>query len=351
MFKNALVFRLPADWRCPDLAALDAALATARFAPCGTSQRESTGWVEPRGDRHGALVESVGGEWLVRLMRETKVLPPSVVKERVAERCAAIEAETGLKPGSKARRELKDEIEHALLSQAFTRKASTLAWISPAQRLVVIDAPSLRRADTVLSALAQAFTDTGGAPALVLLDGRTSPAAAMATWLTSREPPAGFTVDRECELRSPDADKATVRYRHHSLDIDEVVDHLATQGKVPVQLAMTHVGRDAVPGAAAGAGSLSFVLTDTLALKRLRLEGIEDDTPSADDAAFLANYGIAPQPGADAPREDVGFDGDVALITGALSRLIPDLLDALGGEREPGQPTAAPAPAPARAAG
>jgi recombination associated protein RdgC len=350
MFKNALVFRLPADWSPPDPMALDTALALARFAPCGLSQRQSTGWVEPRGEQHGALVESVGGEWLLRLLSETKVLPSSVVKERVAERCAAVEAQTGLKPGAKARRELRDEIEHALMAQAFTRKSSVLVWISPVQRLVVVDASSLRRADTVLSALAQAFTETGGAPALSLLNCRQSPAAAMATWLTQREAPAGFTVDRDCELRSPDADKATVRYRHHSLDIDEVVAHLATQGKVPTQLALTHVGRDAVAGAARGAGSLSFVLTDTLALRRLQLEGIADDTPSADDAAFLANYGIAPQPGTAAPSDEGGFDGDVMLITGALSRLIPDLIDALGGEVEP-QPagpvaTGRPAPAP-----
>jgi recombination associated protein RdgC len=352
MFKNALIFRLPADWCCPDLTVLDAALAAARFVPCGVSQRQSTGWVEPRGERHGALVESVGGEWLLRLMSETKVLPSSVVKERVAERCAAVEAETGLKPGAKARRELKDEIEHALMAQAFTRKSSVLVWISPGQRLVVVDASSLRRADTVLTALAQAFTESGGAPALSLLNCRQSPAAAMATWLTTREPPAGFSVDRDCELRSPDADKATVRYRHHSLDIDEVVAHLATQGKVPTQLAMTHVGRDAVAGAAAGAGSLSFLLTDTLSLRRLQLEGIADDTPSADDAAFLANYGIAPQPGATAPVEEGGFDGDVLLITGALSRLIPDLIDALGGEVALATPAMAapPAAVPIRAA-
>jgi recombination associated protein RdgC len=333
MFKNAIVFRLPADWVCPDLAVLEDALHPARFVPCGPSQRQSLGWIEPRGDREGALVESVGGEWLLRLLSESKVLPASVVKERVAERCAAIEAETGLKPGAKARRELKEELEQALMAQAFTRKSSTLVWISPRSRWIVVDAPSLKRADAVLTALANAFSVTGAVPALALLNCRRSPAAAMGAWLAAREAPAGFTIDRDCELRSPDAEKATVRYRHHALDIEEIVAHLTTQGKVPVQLALTHVGRDARPDTPAGVGSLSFLLTDGFVLKRLQLEGLERDTPSADEAAFLADYGIAPQPGASlATADEAGFDGDAALITGALSRLIPDLIEALDGE-------------------
>ena len=35
-----------------------------------------------------------------------------------------------------------------------------------------------------------------------------SPAGAMGEWLATREAPAGFTVDRECELKQPDSEKA-----------------------------------------------------------------------------------------------------------------------------------------------
>ena len=66
--------------------------------------------------------------------------------------------------------------------------------------------------------------------------------------------PAGFTVDRECELKAPDESKAVVRYSRHALDIEEVQQHIGT-GKVPTRLAMTWEGR------------VSFVLTEALQIK------------------------------------------------------------------------------------
>jgi recombination associated protein RdgC len=52
-------------------------------------------------------------------------------------------------------------------------------------------------------------------------------------------------------------------------------------------------------------------------------------------------------------RDDAGFDTDVALFTGELAQLIPDLVRALGGELQrdkPALPAAAPAPASPEAA-
>ena len=131
----------------------------------------------------------------------------------------------------------------------------------------------------------------------------------MAEWLASKEAPAGFSIDREFELKQPDSEKSVVRYARHTLDIDEVGEHIR-QGKLPTQLALTWAGR------------VSFVLTESLALKKLKLL----------DVVLEGN----------AQGADGGFDADVALTTGELSRLIPDLLEALGGELSMDQPTAAP---------
>jgi recombination associated protein RdgC len=122
----------------------------------------------------------------------------------------------------------------------------------------------------------------------------------MASWLSSQEPPALFSVDRECELKAGDDSKAVVRYSHHALDIEEVQQHVAA-GKLPTRLAMTWQGR------------VSFVLTEALVLKKIGfVDGVFQDDGST--------------------AKDDRFDADAAIATGEIRKLIPDLLEALGGE-------------------
>ena len=122
-FKNALTYRVEPSWTA-DLSAAQDALQAQAFAPCTPSQEKSTGWTEPRGQDHGPLVESVGGQWVLEFMIEAKTLPGSVVRRKVDERCAQIEATTGRKPGKKEKRDLKEDITQELLPMAFTRHAS-----------------------------------------------------------------------------------------------------------------------------------------------------------------------------------------------------------------------------------
>lgn len=315
MFKNALVFRI-AQWDRPAVADIEERLAGARFAECGATQPESAGWVEPRGEKHGALVESIGGQWILKLCTETKSVPASAVKTRLEEQLDRIEQETGRRPKGKRAKELKEEIVRDLLPRAFPKRGNATVWINPAAGFVVVDASSIKKADAIVSRLVELL---GGGLSLSFLQSEISPAVAMSGWLKSKEAPAGFTIDRDCELKQPDSEKATVRYARHTLDIDEVGQHIE-QGKVPTQVAMTWDSR------------VSFVLTESLAIKKIKLLDVVLEGASS------------------ATRDDGGFDADVALMTGELGKLIPDLIDALGGELDrekfyKGAATAAPADA------
>jgi len=117
----------------------------------------------------------------------------------------------------------------------------------------------------------------------------------------------GFTVDRECELKSADEAKAVVRYARHPLDIEEVQAHIAA-GKLPTKLALTWDDR------------VSFMLTEGLQIKKVSFLDTVFEGTKADDG---------------------GFDTDVAIATGELVKLIPDLIEALGGEAESGVASAA----------
>ena len=295
MFKNALVYHID-QWEPPTQADIERRLTGARFTECRPTEPESAGWVEPRGQKHGALIESVGGQLVLQLRTETKPVPGSVVKEQLAARLDRIEAETGRRPKGKAAREIKEQVVHDLLPRAFPKRSSTLVWIDLEARRVVIGAASARKADAVVTQLVDLF----GGLRLVPLQTALSPAVAMSAWLSDKEAPAGFSIDRECELKQPDSEKASVRYARHTLEIDELGEHIR-QGKLPTQLAMTWNGR------------VSFVLAETLALKKIKLLDV-----------VLEGSGPA-------DKDDDGFDADVAITTGEFRGLLPDLVAALGG--------------------
>lgn len=294
MMKNCIVYRIAAG-ELPHLADAEAALAKHTYQEIGATQQSSLGWQPPRGDAHGALIESVAGRWILRCMVETKPVPGPVLARRVKDLAARIEKETGRKPGRKESKELKEQALLDLLPMAFPKQLVIQAYLDPEERLLVIDASTQGQADVVVSLLIESLPPGVN---LSLLNTQTNPQAAMSHWLVTQEPPSGFTVDRECELQSQDESKATVRYARHPLDIEEIQAHISA-GKLPTKLALTWDDR------------ISLVLTEGLHLKSVKLL----DTKS--------------EGGAD------GFDADWALFTGEMNGMLPDLIEALGGEPEP----------------
>ena len=293
MLQNMTIYRIAESWQC-DLQVLEEALQKTVFVECGATQERSVGWVPPRGEQHGPLAESVAGQWMMRFMSESKLLPASVLNRKVNEKAEHIKKTEGRQPSKKEKRELKDDAKLDLLPMAFTKQGSMWVWIDPQARTLVLDTSAQGRADEIVSLLVEGLPGF----ALALLDTQTSPQAAMAHWLITQEPPAGFTIDRACELKSADESKAVVRYARHPLDIDQIREHVE-HGKMPTRLALTWDDR------------VSFVLTEGLQIKNITLLDAVMDGQSQDDG---------------------GFDTDVAIATGELSHLIPDLIEALGGE-------------------
>lgn len=115
-----IVYRIAPQWQV-GLETLEDALQKAPFAACGATQERAVGFVPPRGEAHGPLAESVGGQWVLRFMVEAKVLPGSVLARKVQDKVDQIERETGRKPGKKEKRDLKDEAKLDLLPMAFTK--------------------------------------------------------------------------------------------------------------------------------------------------------------------------------------------------------------------------------------
>lgn len=299
MLKNLTIYRIGPDW-APDLALAEEKLGQFRFVECGPTQQKSHGFVEPRGLANGPLVESIGGHWIIKLMTEQRVVPGHAIKKRVDELAEQVEQQTGRKPGKKFTKELKEQALLELLPMAFTKQSAALVWVDPEARLLCVDASSQSKADDVASTLARALD---GSMPISTLTTNSAPAASMAAWLSDGQPPAGFTIDRECELKSFDEQKSVVRYGRHRLDTEEVRQHILA-GKLPTKLAMTWRDR------------ASFVLKDSGQITKVALLDVivEDQTRASKEVK------------ADA------FDADVTIFTGEVSELIADLIDGLCGE-------------------
>jgi len=296
MFRNAQIYRLPKNWSIT-AEQLAQQLAPQAFTPAGNMDMQSQGWIQPRESSNG-LVHQVNRQLLLRLQTEKKILPSSVINQVTRERAKELEEQQGFPPGRKQTKELKEQVTDELLPRAFTRLSSMWVWIDPVNGWLVADSSTPAKAEEAFKLLFKAV------PKFPLETVRTvmSPGAAMTDWLASDEAPEGFTVDQDTELRSTAESRATVRYVRHTLEADQLRQHIET-GKQCTRLALTW------------ADKISFTLAENLSVKKIALLDV-----------LKENHDLTGK------NDDERFDGDFMLFAGEMSGLLAALVAALGGE-------------------
>jgi recombination associated protein RdgC len=294
-FKNIFIYRLPADFSLT-AATLQEKLARKPLMPCSGLDKQSLGWVSCRGDDR--LVHVANKQILFALGVEQKLLPAAIINRFAKERVADTEAQQGYKVGRKQLKDIKQAVTDDLLPRAFALQRTTYAWLDLVNGRLVIEAASAAKAEELLEQLGKTVDNFP----VQLLQTELSPVAAMTDWLAGENAPAGFTIDRELELRSSDESKATVRYANHALEGKEFLGHISA-GKRVTRLGMTWNDR------------ISFVLNEHLQIKRIDfLDIIKDESSKIADT------------------EDEMFELDFTLMTGELAKLLTSLTEALGGE-------------------
>ena len=295
MFKNATIYRISTDFN-PELADVIKGLEGAQFVEPGPSQKETIGWIAPR-EGNGPLCEAIDGHLILKLRTDTRKVPPEAVTKRTEEIASQIEETTGRKPGRKQLKEIKEQALQELLPMAFIKTSVTTVWIDRKNRLVVLDSASGGRCDAIVTLLVKSLQGL----AVSNIHTQMSPTLAMTHWLGTGEPPYQFTVDNECELKSQDEMKSVIKYSRHSLDTEEVRNQVK-QGKIPTKVALTWRDR------------ISILLTSEMVLKKIAFL----------DVVFEGKV-------TESKAEE--FDANFAIMTGEFVQMIPDLLEALGGEQ------------------
>jgi recombination associated protein RdgC len=125
----------------------------------------------------------------------------------------------------------------------------------------------------------------------------------MTGWLLEGRPPAGFEFGHECELRDPADEGATIRCKNQDLLAVEINSHLK------LGLTATRLGL-------CWQGGIECLVDEELSVKRLVFDDIIQERSAADGAEDAA----------------ARFDADFTIMSSELSRFIPALLQAFGGE-------------------
>lgn len=295
-FKNIFIYRLPTDFKIT-ATTLQEKLSLKPLVPCSGLDKQSLGWVSCRGDDR--LVHVANKHMLFALGVEQKLLPATIINRFARERVSDLEEQQGYKLGRKAVKDIKQAVTDELLPRAFALFRTTYAWLDLANGRLIIEAASSAKADELLEQLGKTVDNF----TVQLLQTELSPVAAMTDWLVAENAPAGFTIDRELELRSSDENKATVRYANHVLEGKDIIAHIEG-GKRVTRLGMTWHDR------------ISFVLNEHLQIKRLDfLEIIKEESSKVAD------------------NDDEMFELDFTLMTGELAQMLTDLIEALGCEK------------------
>jgi recombination associated protein RdgC len=298
-FKNILFYRFTKPFDVSS-ETLESQLTESPFKPCGANDIYQLGWSSPLQKHSDQLVHVCQDYWMICLQKQERILPSSVVNEQVQEKINAIEEEQHRKVTRKEKTELKEEITLQLLPKSFTKTSRHFAYLCPSKGYMVINTSSAKLADEFTSYLRK----TIGSLPIKFPAVKQAPSSVMTHWVTKDASlPAELTLGYECELTSNGDEKGSIKYKGLELDQKQIEEQIQS-GMEVTKLALDW--RE----------SVSFLLGSDLSIKRIKFGDLlqeQLDDSNAEDAASQ-------------------FDAGFSIMSMEFDRLIPDILNAFGGE-------------------
>jgi len=215
---------------------LEEVLASRKFSGIGQLDVDHLGWVNPRELENGPLVHAVDSIFLLALSKETKIVPASTVKKKLAAAEADATKREGRPPSRKERKALKEQVYESLLPGAPTRIKQTFGVLIPPKKQLLVLTTSAKCLEDFHGVFTDSFMKRGMRPSFRKLRTVQPPSLKMTEWLLNNECDGGFVLGEHCELTH---EKSKVRYTALELDRPEIREHLL-EGKVPVKLGLRH---------------------------------------------------------------------------------------------------------------
>lgn len=226
-------------------------LAPLSFTRCAPSMAYSMGFISPL-EEDGPLVRGINGCLMICLQIEEKILPMTVVNQAVKDKIKHIELNEARKVRQKEKLNLKDEVTFTLLPQAFTKFTKVYAYIDTNKQWLILDTMSEQKTQHFISMFKKACGDGIASFDIV------TPAKVLTQWLSKRNFPKEFNIEKSCVLRDIQQQTRMIRCQQQDL-FAASIQSLLNDGCEVIQLAMSWQDR------------LEFVITDTFKIRGIRL--------------------------------------------------------------------------------
>lgn len=295
-FKNLQIYRFTKPFTLNELA-LEEYLEAHTFSPCNNQQTASYGWTTPLGRHSEQLVHACNGFLMICAKEQEKLLPASVINEKLEEKVLELQEKEGREVFRKEKASLKEEITFDLLPRAFTRSRLHYAFIAPQHGLLFIDSSSTAKAEALLNHLRESI----GSLSIIPLSCQNIVAQSMSHWLKSKQAPDNFIIGQDCVLKD-DQQGSTIRFKQFDLSNDDRIDTHLDDGMHVAQLQLNWQDK------------IIFNLDENLGIKQVKYTDlINQNDEQYDDAASQ-------------------FDADFAIMSAELIDFTQALISALGGE-------------------
>ncbi|MER2493422.1 recombination-associated protein RdgC [Catenovulum sediminis] len=293
-FKNALYYKFSQKFEFT-AEQLEEKLQEFCFKPVSKTEMHTIGWSPALSPKANALVHSAGEFHLVCLKKQERVLPASVVKEMLEEKLEEIEQAEGRKVKGKEKQNIKEELIHTLLPQAFTKSSFIKAYIAAESGWIIVEASSPNKAEELTAYLRKCL----GTLPVVPPEAEQPLMLTFDEWMRGNHP-SDFILGTEVELKDFAEDEGILRCKNLALDSEDLQNHL-DNGK--------HVTKIAVDWGE----TLSCILCEDNSIKRIKFSDVmKEQNEDITDEDKLAR-----------------LDADFALMAGELTRFIERLTEVL----------------------
>lgn len=256
-FKNAIIYQLNND-NLLDKQTIENALKSALFSPCGNLDTTKMGWVSPYDDNNlDDFIIDMQGHLLLKIKKETKILPAPVIKQALNEKIDKQEKALSRKLSKNEKATLKDEVMIDLMPRAFSKYNYYWLWIDIENKRIIIDCSSFKLAEDILAILRKEL----GALALTPLSIEKPLEKIMTTWVREKLSFPPFILGDEAELKDPLEGNGIINCKNQDITSDEMLVHLDS-GKWVTKLKIIDER------------GINFIINPDLTLKRIKFDSV-----------------------------------------------------------------------------